>query len=247
MKDREPADYDIISNPERRLAHEGDFLLWLLELAPGRRVLDMAAATGVHAQFLAAHGADLTARDIDEDAIRYARANRASERIVYEVRDLRKPAGGSFDLVILMGNTLSLLDCEDDVPRAFEAAYGQLSPGGVFFVHIVNYAALEAGGPRHKVARDESQGVVRIIVKSMVPLGGGGPALVSFSRFRRKDGVWETGGDQSVLLNLGRAFLEEAAAVAGFEIQGVYGDYDRSPFDRASSPDLLFVLRKGGG
>lgn len=247
MKDSDAGDYDIISNPGKRLAHEGDFLLWLLELAPGRRVLDMAAATGVHAEFLASHGAEITARDIDEEAIMYARANRAADRIVYEVHDLLEPAGGPFDLVILMGNTLSLLDCEEDVPRAFEAAHRQLSPGGVFFVHVVNYAALEAGGPRHKVARDESQGVVRVIVKNMVPLGGGGPALVSFSRFQRTGGVWETGASQSVLLNLRRSFLEEAAAGAPFEIHGVYGDYDRSPLEEASSPELLFVLRKGGG
>jgi 2-polyprenyl-3-methyl-5-hydroxy-6-metoxy-1,4-benzoquinol methylase len=81
--------YDIISDPVKRLAHEGEFLLWLLEKAPGPRALDMACGTGVQALFLAGHGARLTARDIDEDMISYARSIRPHDRITYEVADMR--------------------------------------------------------------------------------------------------------------------------------------------------------------
>jgi len=245
MEENEIADYEIISDPEKRLAHEGDFLLWLMKIAPGRRILDMAAATGFHAQFLASHGAEVTARDMDKEAISYARERRAAQNITYEVADLREPKGGPFDLVILMGNTLSLLESTADVARAFDAAREQLAPRGVFFVHVVNYAALEAGGPRQKVARHKSGSVERVIVKNMVPLGEGAPTLVAFASFRCTDGRWRTDGSQSVLLDLRREFLRETAVKAGFETEGVYGDYNRSAFDEKNSPDLLLVLRKG--
>ncbi len=243
-EENDAGSYDIISDPAKRLAHEGGFLLWLLSIAPGKRVLDMAAATGVHARFLAENGAEVTARDIDSDSIEYARTHRAYPRITWQVQDLREPLDGPFDLVIVMGNTLCLLDTLEDVKKGLAAAARMVAPGGVFFAHVVNYAGLEAAGPRQKVARLASEGIDRIIVKDMVPTGGGGPALVAFSHFELEDGVWRTWGSQSVLLNLRKDTLERLIERAGLRVEGVYGDYDRSPFDENTSPDLLFVARK---
>lgn len=235
--------YDVISDPSKRLAHEGEFLLWLLSTALGGRVLDMACATGVHAEFMARHGAAVTARDVDEDAVCYAGEKRPHANVTYEVHDLRVAKGGPFDLIMVMGNTLSLLGGIEDVERAFLAVSGMLAPRGVAFAHVVNYAALEAGGPRQKVARKTTQGLDLVVVKDMVPSGEGGPALVSLSYFERKGEVWRTWGSRSVLLNLRKSALIEAAAGAGLAVETVYGDYDRSGFDEKRSPDLLLVLR----
>lgn len=38
--------------------------------------------------------------------------------------------------------------------------------------------------------------------------------------------------------------LRELAQVTGFEIEAVYGDYDRSSFDECSSPYMIWVLRR---
>ncbi|MHC4715041.1 MAG: class I SAM-dependent methyltransferase [Planctomycetota bacterium] len=293
--------YDIISDPAKRLEHEGDFLLWLLSIAPkhgdvtrspspaadvppeaagppdsapenrdwlraqsaGRRmpvpdlprnarppapvpvrVLDMATATGVHAFFLAENGAEVTARDLKEESIDYARAHRSHPRISYEVHDLREARGGPFDLVVVMGNTLCLLESAADVEKGLAAARQSLAPGGVLFAHVVNYAAVEATGPRQKVRRLSTQGVDKIIVKDMVPTGENAPVLVAFSHFEFKDGAWRTWGSQAVLLNLRRENLGAMIEAAGFEIEGIFGDYDRSAFEEKRSPDLLFVARK---
>ena len=73
---RDSGGYDVISDPSKRLAHEGGLLLQLLSRAPGNRVLDTACATGAHAHFFAENGAVVTARDINEESIQYARENR---------------------------------------------------------------------------------------------------------------------------------------------------------------------------
>ncbi len=236
--------YDVISDPARRLAHEGPFLLWLLSEAPGDRVLDVATATGAHAAFLAENGAVVTARDIDEDALIYAERHRGRAGLTFETGDMREARGGPFDLVVCMGNSLSMLPACEDVERTLAAISAQLAPGGAAFVHVVNYAALEAKGPRQKVARRGLADGEVVIVKDMVPAGPGAPVLVSFAFFRRRGDEWETSGGQSTLLNLGREYLEYAAGKAGLRVVGEYGDYDRSAWDAAGSPDLLLVMRR---
>lgn len=236
--------YDVISDPHKRLAHEGQFLLDLMSLAPGRRVLDTAAATGVHAEFLARGGAQVTARDVDRDALEYARAHRANPSVMYEQGDMREAAGGPFDLVICMGNSLSMLPAREDVARALRAMAAQAAPRGVAFVHVINYAGIEEGAPRQKVARKALADGEIVVVKDMVPTGRGGPVLVSFSYFLKTGDSWQAWGEQATLQNLSRECLEYAAGEAGFAIEGEYGDYDCSPYDAATSPDLLVVLRK---
>lgn len=251
MEERhDPSHYDVISDPGKRLAHEGAFLRWLLELAPGKRVLDMASATGVHALFMAENGAEVTARDINEGSIDFARANRPHPNLTYEIHDLREPRGGPFDLVVVMGNTLSLLETTNDVSRALQAVRSMLSDNGFVFAHVVNYARLAAEGPRHKVARGEAGGRLRIVVKNMIPApegGAGAGALVSFSNFEFADGVWQAWGSQAVLLNLTRDSLVKAFAGAGLEVRHVFGDYDRSEYSPRESPDVLIVAAGPGG
>ena len=236
--------YDIISDPEKRLAHEGQFLLWLLAKAPGRRVLDMACGTGVQAEFLAEHGATVTARDVDGAMIAFARGKRPHPNVTYEVADMREGAGGPFDLAIVMGNSISLLPEYDDVVKTLARMKEALVPAGVGFVHVINYSGVEAARPRQKVARKPTAGGEIMIVKDMIPWGKGGPMLVSFSYFERAGTSWATSGTQSVLLDLRRPLLEHAAKQAGLEIAAEYGDYDASPFDEELSPDLLILLAK---
>jgi SAM-dependent methyltransferase len=235
--------YDVISDPAKRLAHEGHFLTRLLETAPGKRVLDMACGTGVQAEYLARQGATVTARDIDREMLDEARAKRAHERVTYEEGDMREAAGGPFDLAIVMGNSLSLLESADDAGRTFAAMGSMLAKRGVGFAHVVNYEALARGGPRQKVASRKTADGEIVIVKDMVPAKGAG-ALVAFSYFERRNGDWECWGNQSVLLDLRLGELTRAAEAAGLKVEGIYGDYDRSAFEEAKSPDLLLVLRK---
>lgn len=235
--------YDIISDPEKRLAHEGEFLLWLLERAPGKRVLDMACGTGVQAEFLARHGATALARDIDPAMLAVARAKRPHTGVTYEAGDMRRAPAGKFDLVIIMGNSISLLATHYDIGLTLEAVDAALAPGGIAFVHVVNYAALEFSEPKQKVATRKEGDIETTIVKDMVPTGVDEPVLVAFSYFEKSGPAWRTAGAQAVLLNSKREFLERRAGLAGLTPEGAFGDYDRSPFDPASSPDLLLVFR----
>lgn len=237
--------YDIISDPAVRLAHEGEFLLRLLREAPGPRVLDAACGTGVHAEFLAKNGAVVTARDIDHGMLEYARAKRPHENVMYEKGDMRQAAGGPFDLVIIIGNSLSMLPSFDDVRRTVAAVDVSLRPGGIALLHVINYARFRQAGAQQKVARRAVPGGEAVVVKDMVPAEGAG-ALVSFSYFARSGEGWRSSGHQSVLLELAPAIIEEAAAACGLAVEGRFGDYDRSPFNVRRSPDLLLLLHKAG-
>jgi SAM-dependent methyltransferase len=43
---------------------------------------------------------------------------------------------------------------------------------------------------------------------------------------------------------LDQAQFEAMAAAAGFEVEALYGDYQRAPFDEESSPYMIWILRK---
>ena len=157
---------------------------------------------------------------------------------------MRNAVGGPFDLVVVMGNSLSMLPTREDVKKTLRAFFAELAPGGAAFVHVVNYRGIEEGLPKHKVARKALSDGEVVVVKNMIPTGKGAPVLVAFGYFLRRGEAWEAWGSESTLQNIGREFLEEAAREAGFEVEGEYGDYDRSPYDETRSPDLLLVLRK---
>jgi len=157
---------------------------------------------------------------------------------------MRETSGGPFDLIMLIGNSLSMLPTHDDVRQALAAISRQLEPRGMAFVHAVNYHPLEIGQPKHKVARKELPDGEAVVVKNMIPTGRDGAVLVAFGYFVRRSARWTVWGSESTLLNLSERFLVDAASRAGLSVEGEYGDYDRSAFNMEISPDLLLLLRK---
>ena len=111
--------YEVLSDSEARLRREGPFLAECLERAPGRRVLDVACGTGLHAEFFANLGAEVAALDLSAEMIAHARERRPHPAIHYAAGDMREPPTGPWDLAVCLGNSLSLL----------EAAGQSLTPG----------------------------------------------------------------------------------------------------------------------
>ncbi|MFO7976971.1 MAG: methyltransferase domain-containing protein [Candidatus Hydrogenedentota bacterium] len=96
--------YEVLANAERRLYRESPLLRMVLQLAPGNRVLELACGTGLHALWFAEEGAEVTASDLSEAMIAYARQHRPHERIQYLVHDMRTPPHGIWDLAVCLGS-----------------------------------------------------------------------------------------------------------------------------------------------
>ncbi len=234
--------YDALGANPGRLGREGPFLLGALGRAGGRRVLDTACGTGLHALWLAERGASVRAADLSPGMVAVARARRAHPEVVYQVGDMRLPPPGPWDLILCLGNSLSLLPAEGDARLFFQNSAAVLAPEGRLIVQVLNYALPAAAQPRARTAEAVVDGVPVRADKRFTPENGRTRLEIVYTAVR--GGAVQTFREEAVLRHWSRAFLEGAARAAGLAVEACHGGYDGAPFDPARSPDLILTLRR---
>lgn len=140
-------DDNIFTKDTRR---EVAFLLELLNLPPGGKVLDMGCGTGRHAIGLAAAGLNVTGVDISGGMLDEARrkAQEAGVEVAWIQHDARKWQGdGSFDAVLgLCEGAVGLLEASDDPwdrdVIVLQNMAASLRPGGIMVVNALNACRL---------------------------------------------------------------------------------------------------------
>jgi len=234
--------YEVLSDSEGRLQREGPLLLELLAQAPGAGVVDLACGTGLHADYLADHGATVTASDLSHEMVVHAAQRRRHTNIRFVQMDMRAIKGGPWDLALCIGNSLSLLPTRLDVNRVFHAVARVLTSKGLFLVQLVNYSADSMQKPRHRVERRQVLDGEVVAAKSLVPHNG--RTLLSMAFFHVRDGKVDSLAETAVQLNLDQAALVEAVAATGLHLVAAYGGYDKRPYQPQTSPDLICVFTK---
>lgn len=232
--------YDMLAGGSKRIEREAPLLEACLHAAPGCRVADIACGTGLHAHFLAESGAEVTALDASPAMIAYAQTHRSHPSLTYGVADMRFLCGGPWDLILCLGNSLSLLPSPGDLASTFQGVAAALAPGGIFLAQILNYTAAPTHEPRHRVERHRVGGETITAVKSLVP--DGGHTLLSIVFHIAHDGGMRAITDTAVLRHWASGDLSGAAQSAGLTPAATYGAFDRSLFDPAVSPDLIMTF-----
>jgi cyclopropane fatty-acyl-phospholipid synthase-like methyltransferase len=111
-----------------------EFLQKHLELAPGKRVLDVPCGLGRHSLELASRGCRVSGVDLSEESVDEARDAAASRGLDVDFRyaDMRElPWTGEFDAAFCFGNSFGYLD-PAGTDRFVEALSRSLKPGGRF-------------------------------------------------------------------------------------------------------------------
>jgi SAM-dependent methyltransferase len=234
--------YDILSDPQKRIAREGPFLRSLIR--PGMRVLDLACGTGVHAEFLARQGAEVTACDLSAAMISRASGERPHPNIRYQVGDMGAPPPGPFDLILCLGNSLNLLPDRDAAARAVQAIRKPLASGGRFLLHLINPACQAHQKPSVSIRTGEVEGREIVVVKSSVQHDK--VRFLSISCHRRvSPGAqsWESAAENSILLDITVAEAQRMLELAGFASVTVWGGMDQSPLAINLSPDIVALAQ----
>lgn len=147
--DRIAVAYDLLVDESKRWANEGRTLArWLEQAGEGRRrVLDLGCGTGFHARHLAGHldarvvGADPAAR-----MLAVAGQKEHGQFVAWVNAGAEAPPSGPFDLILLLGNTLSLIASPADIfPRLRAVAV----PGALLAIQTLDYEALRAAGEQY--------------------------------------------------------------------------------------------------
>ncbi|MFA6329279.1 MAG: class I SAM-dependent methyltransferase [Candidatus Micrarchaeia archaeon] len=130
---------------QKRRTGEAGFLTGLLSGNGCRRVVDASLGDGCDSIYLLKQGYDVTSNELDSVFAQKALENAAKEGVRlkitgYDWREFdERFEPGSFDAVVLQGNSLTHLFKTADQLRALSAFRKVLRPGGVLLIDERNY------------------------------------------------------------------------------------------------------------
>src|SRR3954452_18441888 len=238
---------EILPFYDLELADRGDGELWAWadSVPPGCRVLELRAGTGRATAALARTAGKVVALELGPEMIAVAHqklAGRSNVQLVAaDMRD--SPLRSAFDLVAAIDDPFVHLTEDEDRQRAFATAAGHLVPGGRFLLG----AAWLPPDQRHAAGNPEG------LVKQNSGKGGLSVretwrcdpttrrCTASYEYFVQGRRVREPSFPARLW---SREELEHRARAAGLQIAYLWGDYDRRPWDRATSPRLVAELRR---
>ncbi len=231
------------------LADRGDGELWAAEAA-GCRVLELGCGTGRATAFLARAAGRVVALDLSPELAAVARARLRDQPHVTvlagDCRQLPLGSGARFDLIVAVDDPLVHLLSGRDRDLVFQNVASHLAPGGRFL--------LEAAwlSPARRRAAEQPGGLVE---KHCAPHGlavreswSCEPATRRCTaRFEYEVAGRPAGAASFPARIWSLAELERRSRRAGLAVTALWGDYDRRPWRRASSPRLIAEMRPSGG
>ena len=201
-----------------------------LASVPGtRRVLDLGCGTGILTVTLAAPGRSVVGVDPSPAMIAYARRRSGADGVTWIEGDSRDVVAGPFDLILMTGNVAQHIP-DPDWARTLGDLRRLISPGGVLAFESRNPSARawEVWATEEPTARDTVLGPITEWCE-VDELTDGQVVLRSFTRFESNDHVVQ---EDQLLTFRSAELLAEQLATAGFEISAIWGNWERTPFDR---------------
>jgi SAM-dependent methyltransferase len=228
------------------LADRGDDVLWSWAAGdpPGCRVLELGAGSGRATAFFARSAGFVIALDLSPEMIAVARKRLAgAANVVLAVADMREAELRTrFDLVAAVDDPFVHLVEDEDRQRAFATAARHLAPGGRFILDAAWFS------PDQRLAAGAEGGLVQ------EHSGRGGLEVretwhcdprarlctASYAYSRQGERVEEASFPARLW---SREELEHRARIAGLQVTHLWGDYDRRPWDRTTTPRMIAELR----
>jgi SAM-dependent methyltransferase len=244
---------------------DGAFWTWAASRPAACRVLELGCGTGRATAFLAREAGRVVALDLSLDLLARARGRLAGRRnVALLAADMRRlplnllnpldpldPLNAEFDLVVAIDDPFVHLTEEEDREQALREAARHLAPCGRLILDAAWFP------PRQRKLASGPGGWVT----ERVHRGEGGPAGEASLTVREQ---WRcdpanrlctarytylrgnvTLGESSCRARLWSvAELLRRVRGAGLELLALWGDYDRRPWSRASSPRLIVAAAR---
>ena len=236
--------YDIMIDWPARLARERPFFERLFQEAEIWRVLDIGAATGHHSRMFAEFGAKVIG--IDPSAAMLARARALTPGVNPHFleggfADIHKLAR-QFDLITILGNTLSHVGDVAGLSQAVQAMYDALSAHGHLCIQVINYDSLKEVGSRWlPLVNRHSDDREYLFLREHRIVGDS--AEFTIVTLTKRD-EWQQTAERNRHVPLTSEVLSSVLKDAGFSQVALYGDYEQAPFDPATSASLIVLAGK---
>ncbi|HXK58938.1 MAG TPA: class I SAM-dependent methyltransferase [Acidobacteriota bacterium] len=237
------ADYDSMTRFSRRLESEREMLRRWHERYSFNSVLDAACGTGLHAVVLAQLGLKTTgadpARAMLDEAHRHA--VEASVDVTFlesDFKSLPSRLADRFEAVLVLGNSLPHVLQQEELHASLEGLAGVLKKGGILVLQLLNYDRILKTKERIVgITRDQNKYFVRFydFLDGVVQFN-----ILTFSTDEKGISHRLT----STLLKPYRLTdLEQALSAVKLGNIETFGNMNFSPYDPASSPNLVVVAR----
>jgi SAM-dependent methyltransferase len=245
--------FDAVIPWEKRLAREMPLLEEVARNA-GRRILIPACGTGGHVVALAQRGFDVLGFDVDEDALEIARRkiHSAAPAIAAgsaRLKRLRMENAGELgtqcDAAFCLGNALPGLSGPGQLLAAMRGVADALRPGGVFFTQNLNYDMRWREKTKFFPVLSGQTADEEVL---LVKFAEYEPEFINFHAMflarPEAGGAWQSHVRSSRQIPLFRERMIELLSQAGFGGFEFWGDYAKTLFDTAQSPDLIVLAEK---
>jgi SAM-dependent methyltransferase len=225
------------------LGSDSEFYLAAAAERQAHRVIDVGCGTGLLASELAGRGHAVIGVDCESAMLDAARRQPHGEDVTWILGDATKLKAGNANLAIMTGHVAQVFLEEAEWRRTLASIHSALRRDG----HLV----FEARNPSAKRwERWTKAGTLRQVTDS------GGNRVTVWTEVLAVDAgrvrfamhyVWNRSGEELTSDNTIAFRSEEeirlALRSAGFTVEHVYGDWDKSSV-RAASPELIFVARR---
>lgn len=224
---------------------DGDFWIWAAGTPPGSRVLELGAGTGRATAFLARAAGKVVALELSPEMLAVARQRLAGfPNVALLAADMRR-AGlfDCFDLVVAVNDPFVHLLKDADRDRAFATAARSLGPGGRFLLDAAWLSPSRretAAGPEGLVIERCGRG--SLTVRETWRCDAATRVCSTRFEYHLPDRPLERASFDARLWSLDE--IEERAWTAGLVVTRLWGDYDRRPWDRESSPRLIVEMHR---
>ena len=221
---------------------DNDFYFGLAEPGPSS-VLDLGCGTGTLCCALAQRGHRVTGVDPASPMLAVAAGKPFADSVEWvksRAEDYR--SDNRFDLIVMMGHAFQILLTDEEVLGLMATIRRHLKPGGkaAFETRNPNIDWAYVWGTHQPVEHTLSSGRLR----ETLEITGQSGELISFQqRFEFPD---VTLTSSSTLRFLSRTQVEDFITRSGLVVREVFGDWDRSRFDPAQSPEIIFIVEESG-
>lgn len=242
-----PEWYDISINWDARLEREIPVLRDVMGPPGELGLLDAGCGTGHQAVAMVQAGYRVTGQDAADQMLRVASEHAAAAGVHVPwvgcpFESLQESVTHFFDGVYCIGNSLAAAGSPDAVRKAVGNFAAVLRPGGRLFLQIVNFALMRQEHPCVRGPRVSCVGGTEYVSFRVFHFEPESAEVISITAWN--DGQWRQRSHSGRLYPIEFDELERVLADAGMRVDAWYGDYQRRPFDRARSGDLIAVATR---
>lgn len=217
-----------------------DFFRSLAAEIGAQSIVDLGCGTGILTVTLATPGRNVVGIDPSATMLDYARRRPGGDQVNWVLGDSRAIPAAEVDYVVMSGNVAQHIP-DPHWQRALADIAAALAPGGVLVFESRNprARAWESWAADLSSVRDTMHGQLREWQEITEPQPG--------QVLMRAHNVFEATGEHVVqellLFFREREVIAGQLEAAGFVLDGVWGDWARTPAD-ASSPLMVFQARR---